>query len=330
MTTTMNAALDRLRTTSLAQRLVLGSAAAGFVVATRLWLGTGWVDPRVHLLHVGLASAWGACTAAFLLAGLGLFERLARRPRGLIGSSLPWQVTAWAGASVALAMAAQLTLEPDEDSIVYGLLAVVVAVLAWRRRHRRVATLPSILVPCAFVILGVQVPREHGVYSLHWNRVTTNASWSWQGSQNCNGAGLGDRPLAIAPYRPVPVIVPTVSGSFGELLSDALGRPPVDDLIRADIVTIDVGGHVEHGDLPCYLPIFGSETVQGTLNVRATFVTQGRGEELWSLQCSDHRSFSFTTDVASTGIASCRDLGIAAARAVAEQIRVHAREISGH
>jgi hypothetical protein len=321
---------ERLRATSWAQRLVLACAAAALVLSLRLWIGSGWTDPRVYVVQLGLASAWGASAAALLLAGLALLERLQRRPRGLASSSLPWQVTTWAGASVALAMAVQLTLEFSEDQLVYGLLAAVITVLAWRRREQRVLTLPAVLVPCAFVVLGVQAPREHGLYSLSWNRWTSDASWSWQGGQNCTGVSMGERPAAIAAYRPHPVVVPAIGGSLGELVSKELGRPPFDELLRPDIVTIDVWGNLDHGDLPCYLPIVSSDTMRGTLHVDAKFVTQGRGEEIWSLQCSDSHTLSFTIDVSSTGISSCRDLGIAAARSIAEQIRGHARTLSGH
>jgi hypothetical protein len=326
----MTPPIECLRATSWARRLVLACAAAALVLCFRLWIGSGWADPRVYVVQLGLASAWGASAAALLLAGLALLERLQRRPRGLASSSLPWQVATWAGASIALAMAVQLTLEFSEDQLVYGLLAAVITVLAWRRREQRVVTLPAILVPCAFVVVSVQVPREHGLYSLSWSRWTSNASWSWQGSQDCKGVAVADRPTTIAAYRPQPVIVPAIGGSLGELVSKKLGRPPFDELLRPDIVTIDVRGKLDHGDLPCYLPMVSSDTMRGTLHVDAQFVTQGRGDEIWSLQCSDSRTLSFTIDVSSTGISSCRDLGNAAAQSIAEQIRTHARTLSGH
>ncbi len=180
----------------------------------------------------------------------------------------------------------------------------------------------------AAVVLGFEVPREQGVYSLSWRSTKTDGQWSNNGGSNCFGTNVDGRPSSITAYAPDFVVVPRLAGSFGELVNAAIGTPSFEDQYRDGTARITVSGHLEHGDLPCYLPLFKSEELRGTVTLQTHFYAGG-GEPLWSLSCGGSYQLQFTLDASTTGIASCRDLAKDAAAQVAAHIHEHARSVTG-
>jgi hypothetical protein len=322
----MSRALAWLRARSTAQLVVLASGFAGVVFFLRIVLD---VDPtlEVVLLMLGLSTAWVANVAAALLLGLGAIRKVRGLPIaeedrrlavllvGLLGSG--WLVAGLALLFVAVTDAPMLL-------VVAGLAAIVLAA----RRHRRPpATLLVTALLLAGVIAGFQIPREIGTYSLSWK--TSEARWNWNtnGGHNCTGLDLGDRPAAIAPYRPDYVFEPQLQGTLGELVGERIGQGQPPPPYVEGRARIHVGGQLDYGGLACYLPLHKSLDVTATISTNTLFHRNfGDG----SLDCSASHQITFDVHVTATGVVACRDLATEAAQHIADQLHAHARSVCGY
>lgn len=325
----MNGLLERWRRASWAERLWAVSGLAGIAVAARIVLGAKVVDPRLVGLTIGLAVAWSAALAALLGVGLALFEHFKRRSPTFVGSHVPWWIVLQLGAGIALAMAFLLSYGFGESQLIGVIAALAAVAVAWRFRGRPPASLRTTLLMCAAVVLGFQLPREAGSYSLHWNSVEHALDWTGQQSQNCSGMNLGDRPDTLAAYHPQPVIAPQLGGALGQLVNAQLGEPPEGARWAPGSAEVRVTGHLDYGDLPCYLPLFKSDHIRGNVTLQVSFAAQGDPPEDWSITCNATNALSVDIDVTSTGIASCRDLAKVAATRIAETIRTETAKITG-
>jgi len=259
------------------ERLGLMSVVAGGVVWVRLIAFAEMSNLAAISLTCGLCVAWAGSTSAALLLGLTAVERLRKRPLSILRTPMVWRSLGLVGVGLTLAASTMLLLTWDVEMLTllgFGVLAAGVALWLRGRPSRGLLSAVGLLVGA---IVLFNAPREEGQISLRWNNVEHRSSWSGGGNENCTGRDLGDQPATIAAYRPSYVLEPSLSGSFGQMVSDRIGRPGIGEYPPgAAVVTLH--GNIEHGDPGCYAPFVKSQTFRGNIQMTVSLNLEGRGE----------------------------------------------------
>lgn len=318
--------IGRIRATSWGERCIGIAALAQTLLLVKVGTAID-AEMQVFALLIGLCLAWGSAVAASLLLLVMVVERWRAQPPSVFGTPLPWLVVGGLGLGLAVAMGALLARTFDETALMIMVVGLAAAAIAWVRRRRPARTIAITAAVLVAVVLGFEIPRESGTYSVSWEESTRTHNTSRSGGENCNGMELGDRAASIGAWAPAWQVVPELQGSFGALVNARLGVPDLADRHKPGVATLFVRGTLEYGGIGCYLPLFKNETLQGTISINTSFQLRGPAHDPYSLSCSASHQLSYSISTSTTGVASCRNVADETAGLLAQEIARAAQDI---
>lgn len=325
----MGRLLAKIRRTTWPSRLVCASGVLGLLFSLQLLVNTQQLTVPAVVLCVGLSLAWACAVSAALLVCLTLVQKLRRRPL----SAVSWPpITLLGGAfglGFGLVMVVLLSLAFDEPAAILLLVSGCCVAAAARFHRRPPKTLTTTLAVLIAIVAVFCVSREQGVVSVVWNKVQTKADWQWDGGGTCLGNELGNHPAEIAAYRPAYRLVSELDGPLGELVNTRINKTTAGgEPFAPGTVDITVRGHLDYGAGACYLPLFKSDDLVGSLDMDVSYSATWPAESA-SLHCSSQHTLRYSIQTKGQGFSSCRNLAEQAAAQLVAQLHSLARSICG-
>lgn len=306
----------------------------GLLAAALLWLRllvmAGLYTLPVMLILSGLFLAWGCSLAAIVLFVRGSWEFWRQRECPSLKTRSVRQLFVLMGLGLSVPMVYLLLRAEHPGQVVLLLCGLATAGLGWWHRRQPPPARLHALLHLLFLILLFNIPREAGIFNLHWSQKYYSASWNWNSHRSHTGRNLNGLSGKIAAHRPRSQFRRVdIDGALGAHLTRLLPKATPRHTRGKALFTLT--GITSDPSLPCYIPGYRSQAFSGTLYLKASFQRTGRHRNNipWRLNAYESHTLNFRIQASLTGIGSCYNLTRYASQQLANRLRRKLRNITG-